>query len=150
MTIEDIERVKNAVIRKYPITANLALDKVEIKLDKGISTACVVGTPNNEGELEVRELKINPDFFELLTFSERVFVLAHECCHIALKHFKRCKDKPDKDAEKDYQEYCRTETNEQKRQIKKNLLLRKYHQIWNIATDACINAFFKKRWIIFS
>lgn len=149
MTIEDVEKVKKAVIRRYPITASLALDKVEIKLDTKIPTACVVGERNDEGILEVKELRINPEFFDLLTFSERVFVLAHECCHIALKHFRRSKDKPDKDAEKEYEEYCRTETNEKKRELKKNLLMKKYHQIWNIATDACINAFLKRDGLAF-
>ena len=149
MTKEDLEKVKKAVIRRYPIAASLALEGVDIELSTRIPTACVVGERNKDGVLEVKKMEVNPEFFDLLTFSERVFVLAHECCHIALKHFKRATKKPDMDAEKKYQEYCEKESDPRKCELKKNLLYRKYHNIWNIATDACINAFLKKDGLAF-
>ena len=79
-----------------------------------------------------------------LTFEQQVFVLAHETCHIAFKHFIRCLDKPVKDVERRYEEYCKTETSERKRELFKLKMTVKYNKIWNIATDACINAFLKK------
>ena len=149
MTLEDIERVKRAVIRNYPISAGIALKNVKIELTDTIETAAVVGKTNEAGKLEVSELKINPIFFESLTFSERVFVLAHEAFHIALKHFSRSIEKPKKDIERKYQEYCKIEQNEQKREMMKIKLHQKYNRIWNIATDACINAFLKKDGLTF-
>ena len=122
MTLEDIERVKRAVIRKYPISAGLALRDVKIELTTEIETAAVACKKNEFGKSEVKALLVNPDFFERLTFSERVFVLAHEACHISLKHFSRALNKPEKDAQRKYQEYC-------KNQIEKNHLNKLYNDI---------------------
>jgi len=144
MTIEDIERVKKAVIRRYPIAAGLALSNLEIELSDSVNTAAVVGKKNDEGILEVDKIVVNPEFFDNLTFSERVFVLAHESLHIALKHFSRALSKPEADARTKYKEYCEIEKDEEKRKIKEIELHNKYHRIWNIATDACINAFLKR------
>ena len=149
MTLEEVERVKRSVIRNYPISAGLALKNVKIELTDTIETAAVVGKTTEEGKIEVKELKINPAFFDALTFGERVFVLTHEAFHIALKHFSRSIEKPKKDIERKYQEYCKTETNEQKREMMKIKLHQKYNGLWNIATDACINAFLKKDGLTF-
>ena len=144
MTLEDIERVKKAVIRRYPISAGLALNNVKIELSEEVDTAAVVGKRNDKGVLEVDKLVVNPEFFDRLTFSERVFVLAHESLHIALKHFARAATRPEVDVKRKYKEYCEQEPDEEKRKIKEIQLRSKYHKIWNIATDACINAFLKK------
>lgn len=144
MTLEDIERVKKAVIRRYPISAGLALNNVKIELTTEVETAAVVGKWNDKHVLEVDKLIVNPDFFDRLTFSERVFVLAHEALHIALKHFARAATKPEVDVKRKYEEYCEQEPNEEKRKLKEIQLRSKYHKIWNVATDACINAFLKK------
>lgn len=105
-----IEQVKRAVIKKYPIFG-VTLFNVPIEENKRISTAGVVGE-KIDGEIKLKGIEYNPDFFDSLSFDDRVFVLAHEASHIAFKHFIRGKDK-------------------------------QYQQIWNIATDACINAFLK-------
>lgn len=144
MTEEDLEKIKKEVLRRYPISAGVALEGIDLVFDKSVSTAAVVAKKNDKGVLEVKKIKVNPDFFAGLTFSQRVFVLAHEACHITLKHFSRSLDKPAKDEKRKYEEYCEIEKDEAKRQAMKIKLHEKYSRIWNIATDACINAFLKK------
>ena len=140
----DLDKVKRSVLRKYDIAAGVALDGIEIRLSDQCETACVVGQMDAKGVLQVKEILVNPNFFEKLTFAERVFVLAHETFHIALRHFARSVEMPEKDAMRKYKEYCEKETDEAKRQFMKDQYLKRYHEIWNIATDACINAFLKK------
>jgi len=106
-----IEQVKRAVIKKYP-PLGVTLFNVLIEENRSISTAGVVGKEIDD-EIKLKGIEYNPDFFDRLSFDERVFVLAHEACHIAFKHFTRGKDK-------------------------------QYQKIWNISTDACINALLKK------
>ncbi len=144
MTLEGLEKVRNSVIRRYPISAGLALNGLELELSKEVSTAAVVSEKNAEGINEVKKIIVNPDFFDRLTYTQRVFVLAHEALHIALKHCSRSIDKPEKDTEAKYEEYCERETDENKRKTKRIVLHNHYHRIWNIATDACINAFLKR------
>lgn len=143
MTMDELELVKKAVIRKYPISAGIALDNRRIELDESIDTAAVVSKRQEDESLKIEKIVINPKFMENLTFSERVFVLSHETFHIALKHIKRSQKKPDRDAIRKYNEYCETETDPKKREIYKALAYKKYHKIWNVAADACINAFLK-------
>lgn len=144
MTVADLERVRKAVIRRYQISAGLALEGVKIELSSEVDTAAVVGKKNDKGIIEVEKIVVNPEFFDRLSFSERVFVLAHEALHIALRHFARAVDKPEKDAERKYQEYCQKEPDERKREAMKAVYQSHYHKIWNIATDACINAFLRR------
>lgn len=144
MTPQDMERVKRAVIRKYPIFASIALFKVPIEEDKKIDTAAVWGEKQDNGKIKLMGIKYNSDFFDNLSFEQQVFVLAHETCHIAFKHFIRSVDKPEKDVERRYEEYCSKVTDEILRKQEKLRLKAKYGKIWNIATDACINAFLKK------
>lgn len=144
MTEQQIARVKRAVIRKYPIFASIALLNVPIIEDKNISTAAVYGEKNEKGGIDLKGIKYNSDFFDSLTFEQQVFVMAHETCHIAFKHFERSLDKPEKDIQRKYEEYCKKVSDETLRKIEKVRLHRKYNNFWNIATDACINAFLKK------
>lgn len=144
MTYDDLERLKKSVLRKYPIQGNLAFKGIKFELTKKVDTAAVSAVRDKNGKLKVNKLLINPDFFERLTYGQRVFVLAHEMCHIALKHFARSEKKPEKDIEKKYLEYCEIEQDEAKRKAMKMKLTIKYQRIWNVATDACINAFLKK------
>lgn len=144
MTIEDLEKVKRAVIRKYGILSNLALNNIDVELDENIPTACVEAERNQVGKLCAKKIKFNPSFMDSLSFSERVFVFAHEISHIALRHFSRAMNKPEKDAKKKFDEYCKTETNSQKRKIMEQIIYSRYHKMWNIATDACINAFLRR------
>ena len=104
MTLDDLERVKRAVLRRYPIFASVALKDIKLELSEEVSTAAVVGHPNSLGVIEIEKIVVNPKFFDNLKFGERVFVLAHEVCHIAFKHFSRALDKPEKDAREKYEE----------------------------------------------
>ncbi|MCI8445560.1 MAG: hypothetical protein HFG15_03885 [Bacilli bacterium] len=144
MTQQDMDRVKRAVIRKYPIFASTALFGLTIQEDKDVSTVMVWGEKNSTGGIDLKGINYSSDFFDSLTFDQQVFVLAHEICHIAFKHFSRSQDKPKKDIERKYQEYCERVVDKKLRKIKKIKLHRIYNNIWNIATDACINAFLKK------
>lgn len=144
MTEQDMERVKRSVIRKYPIFASVALFGVPIQEDKNILTIEIRGEKNNTGGVDLKGIKYNPDFLDNLTFEQQVFVLAHETCHIAFKHFARSQDKPEKDVEKKYLAYCEKVNDKKLREIQKIRLYQIYYDIWNIATDACINAFLKK------
>jgi predicted metal-dependent peptidase len=144
MTYDDLERLKKSVLRKYPIQGNLAFKGIKFEITTSISTAAVAAERDEKGKLKVTKLLINPDFFDRMTYGQRVFVLAHEMCHIALKHFARSEEKPEKDIQRKYLEYCEIEEDENKRKLMKAKLTSKYQRIWNIATDACINAFLKK------
>lgn len=144
MTQQEMDRVIRTVKRKYKIFANIALYKVPIIEDKNIETAAVCGEKNNKGKIDIKGIKYNPDFMDSLSFEQQVFVMAHETCHIAFKHFIRCLDKPEKDITRKYKEYCEKETDERLRKIELLRLKKRYYNIWNIATDACINAFLKK------
>ena len=144
MTTQEMERVKRAVIRKYPIFGNVALLNTPIEADDKIKTAQIWGEEDKKGNIKLKGIKYNPSFFDNLTFGQQVFVLAHEVCHIAFKHFERSVDKPKKDIERKYQEYCLKEQDERLQKIEYVRLHKKYNNIWNIATDACINAFLTK------
>lgn len=143
MTKEELDRVVRSVGRRYPLTAGLALNDVEMELSTLIDTAAVEAE-EVDGELVLKRLLINPDFFDLLSFSEKCFVIAHEALHIAFKHFKRSTLKPLKDADDEFKNINKDGLDENKQQNLKNKILRKYNGIWNIATDACINALLKK------
>ena len=140
----NIDRIIRAVKRQYPYFSSLALFNVPILEDESIDTAAVCGETLEDGSIEVKKIIFNPDFLDSLTFEEQVFVFAHEICHIAFKHFIRSIDKPVKDAKRKYEEYCMKESNEDLREAKKIYYQIRYNNIWNIATDACINAFLQR------
>ena len=144
MTKQEMERVKRAVIRKYPIFASVALFNVSIEEDNRISTAAVWAKEDNNGKIVLGGIKYNSDFFDNLSFKQQVFVLAHETCHIAFKHFERSLEKPKRDIDSKYQKYCESVSDEKLRKMELIKLEKKYYNFWNIATDACINAFLKK------
>ena len=58
MTQKDLDRVKRAVIRKYPITAGIALHNVDIELSTEVDTAAVVGEKDENGVIQVKCMKI--------------------------------------------------------------------------------------------
>lgn len=149
MTKEEMERVKRTVARKYPIFANQILLNIPVVEDKRIETAAVRAEENEKGELEPKLIKYNPEFMDNLSFEQQCFVLAHEICHVAFLHFLRSIHKPKQDAERKYAEYCSSVADEKLRKIKKIELENKYYKIWNIATDACINALLTKDGLVF-
>ena len=70
MTQRNMERVKRAVIRKYPIFASVALFNVPIEEDNKISTAEVYAEKLDNGDLKLIGIKYNPDFFDNLSFEQ--------------------------------------------------------------------------------
>ena len=76
----DIETVKKAIIRKFPLIIDCLKD---IKFIEKYS-----GTANTNG----KEIKYNKGFLNTLTFEEQVFAIAHECLHIAFDHIARMKE----------------------------------------------------------
>jgi len=94
MTKQEMERVKRAVIRKYLIFASIALFNMPIEEDNRIPTAAVWAKEGKNEKLVLGGIKYNSDFFDNLSFNQQVFVMAHETCHIAFKHFERSLEKP--------------------------------------------------------
>ena len=45
-----------------------------------------MGKEGKNGNLVLGRIKYNSNFFDNLSFSQQVFVMAHETCHIAFKH----------------------------------------------------------------
>lgn len=97
----DIEPIKRKMLVKYPFFGSVTAN-VKYVENRNIQTAATNG----------KIVYYNPDFLEKISEEERIFVIAHEICHIAFNHIIRSKNKN--------------------------------HKIWNIATDAIINAFLKK------
>lgn len=97
----DIEPIKRKMLVKYPFFGSVTAN-VKYVENRNIQTAATNG----------KIVYYNPDFLEKISEKERIFVIAHEICHIAFNHIIRSKNKN--------------------------------HKIWNIATDAIINAFLKK------
>lgn len=136
---EELERVKKAALRYFDVSGELALRNLKIEYSDEIDTACVSATRIN-GKLVPTSLLVNKEFFDTLSFSQKVFVFSHEIGHLILKHFARSNKKPIKDAERKYEEYCKSESDPQKRELMQEVLIRRYNNIWNIAADAVINA----------
>ncbi len=97
----DIEPIKRKMLVKYPFFGSVTAN-VKYVENRNIQTAATNG----------KIVYYNPDFLEKISEKEKIFVIAHEICHIAFNHIIRSKNKN--------------------------------HKIWNIATDAIINAFLKK------
>lgn len=82
---EEILKLKKKLLRKYP-TFGSTINTVEFKAVgqlSGISTACTDGNT----------IYFNKNFMRGLDEEQRLFILAHEVGHIALKHCERGKDK---------------------------------------------------------
>ena len=94
----DVKKIRTKTLVKYPYFGTITTNVV-FHVDETIRTACTDGY----------DVYYNPKFMDKLNQSQQIFVVAHEICHIAFNHIKRCKTKNP--------------------------------QIWNIATDAVINAF---------
>ncbi len=94
----DINSIKRKLLIKYP-TFGSTVANLEFKEDESIETAGTDG----------KVLLYNPTFVsELASDKKKIFLFAHEVCHVAFKHISRSKGKEP--------------------------------TIWNIATDAVINA----------
>ena len=76
MTKQEMERVKRAVIRKYPIFASIALFNVPIEEDNRIPRAGVWAKEGKNEKLVLGGIKYNSDFFDNLSFNQQ-FLLWH-------------------------------------------------------------------------
>lgn len=77
-----IEQIKRRLLIKYPLFGSI-IANTEMVLKEDLPTAATDG----------KKIFYNEKFLESLTNDEQVFVLAHEICHIAFDHIKRCEDK---------------------------------------------------------
>ena len=69
--------------------------------------------PYHTAATDGKNVYVDPNYFESLSENERIFIIAHEIMHIKFMHMFRLKDKDGKKRDPD---------------------------LWNIATDAIINA----------
>ena len=96
--------IKRKMLMKYPrFGSEIAKVNIEFKDDLPFHTAATDG----------QNIYIDPNYFESLNASDRVFVIAHEIMHIKFLHAFRLKDKEGK---------------------------KRDSELWNISTDAIINA----------
>lgn len=96
----DIEKIKNKLLIKYPFFGRV-ISNVKYKEKESVQTAATDG----------KVIYYSKNFMDTLDDSEKLFVFAHEVCHIAFNHILRSEGKDE--------------------------------GLWNIATDAVINAFLK-------
>lgn len=78
----DIEVLKRKMLVKYPFFGS-TISNVSYKEMLEINTAATDGTT----------IFYNPNYLRSLTIEEQLFTLAHEVCHIAFDHIKRCEGK---------------------------------------------------------
>lgn len=93
----NIDGIKTKLLVKYPMFGTI-IANTSFNENNKIKTAATNG----------KEIVYNFEFVDKLNEDEKVFLFAHEICHIAFNHIKRSTDKNQK--------------------------------LWNIATDAVINA----------
>ena len=70
-----METLRRKLLVKYPFFGSITAG-AEIIADPGIETSATDG----------RRIYYNPDYMDTLSENERLFVLAHEVCHIAFDH----------------------------------------------------------------
>lgn len=78
----------SATITQQPFFASLMIDLLELHESEHIvGTMTAMPTAYTDG----KRLVVNPKFFKKLSVPERMFVLAHEVCHVILEHPRRMK-----------------------------------------------------------
>lgn len=97
----DIDSIKRKLLIKYPSFGS-TIANMEFQEDKTIGTAATDG----------KVVYYDPKFLEGLSDKQKVFLFAHEICHVKFDHIFRSEGKDKK--------------------------------LWNIATDAVINALLKQ------
>jgi len=81
----DLDSIKKKMLRKYPAFGS-TISSVKYQIvgnDHPVKTAATDG----------KTIYVNADFMASLPEDEQVFTMAHEVCHIALKHIQRSKGK---------------------------------------------------------
>lgn len=84
----NIDSIKRDLIERYPFFGSIvdSLDYIETRNCVSYNGIPTAGTNGNT-------IYYHPSFIENLTESERIFVFAHEICHVAFNHLNRGKDK---------------------------------------------------------
>ena len=81
----NIESIKIKLLVKYPFFGSVVANSTFVE-EPSISTAATDG----------ENIYYNPSFIESLTDDQKVFVFAHEVCHIAFDHIFRSEGKDNK------------------------------------------------------
>lgn len=79
----------SATLVQQPFFAVLFCDLMEIHESEHVITS--PDRPNKTAYTDGVRLVVNPKFFKKLTVKERIFVLAHEVCHVIFQHPQRMK-----------------------------------------------------------
>lgn len=78
----DIEMIKSRLLVKYPLFGSVIANASFIP-EVSVKTAGTDG----------KDIYYNPIFLESISDEQKIFILAHEVCHIAFNHINRRKDK---------------------------------------------------------
>lgn len=97
----NIEDIKTRLLVKYPSFCSIIL-----------SLNIIEKNTIEKADTDGQSIYYNPNFLETITDEQKIFIFAHEICHIAFNHISRGK--------------------------------RKNKVLWNMATDAVINALLKQ------
>lgn len=104
VNVDMIYDIKKKMLAKYPrFGSEIAVANIEFKHDLPDHTAATDG----------KNIYVDPNYFQSLSETDKLFLIAHEILHIKFMHMYRLTDKEGK---------------------KRDL------ELWNIATDAIINA----------
>lgn len=77
----------SGILVQEPFFACLLMDLLEIKESDTVLSGN--GRPNPTAYTNGRVIVVNPAFFKKLNVKERIFVLAHEICHVIMAHPER-------------------------------------------------------------
>ncbi len=78
----NIETIKRRLLVKYPFFGSIVANSNFVS-EPTIKTAATDG----------ETIYYNPNFLEAVDFDQKIFIFAHEICHIAFNHILRCEDK---------------------------------------------------------
>ena len=81
----DIEMIKSRLLVKYPLFGSVIANASFVP-EMSLKTAATDG----------KDIYYNPTFLESISDEQKLFILAHEVCHIAFNHINRRKDKDNK------------------------------------------------------
>jgi predicted metal-dependent peptidase len=85
-TMTEQERLRLAFgLQKFHTVFNTFWEMASVAFSRDLPTAAVYGTPNGR----IVGMRINPDFWDSLSFTQQLWVICHECLHVILNHFVR-------------------------------------------------------------
>jgi hypothetical protein len=85
-TMTEQEKLKLTFgLQKFHTVFKTFWEMASVAFSPDLPTAAVYGTPDGR----VVGMRINPDFWASLTFTQQLWVICHECLHVILNHFVR-------------------------------------------------------------